>query len=286
MTPLLYSLRLNSGPRREIASVLQRAGDDLAAKGLALMRLSHAEFMNFNSNSDARNWYRLHDHYGHDRFLGIAITSADCRDIRGVVAARPLDLAPGASLGDAFEDLSFVYPAGVPALARDRFEQIPLQASALRGRGCLVGGLWIDPRAGSSRPTTSRIGLGRDGFGQDSLQAVQEGETRSGLGGSMLLSYLTRTVGACLLGTEDPDFIAVLVTDRLIAGHAEGRSMLRRYGYHHVAKGPIWGNHYPGQDLALNLSWLDRAGQLDVVLQTPWAAEAALAPFIPGEAAA
>ena len=62
--------------------------------------------------------------------------------------------------------------------------------------------------------------------------------------------------------------------------------MLRRYGYHHVAKGPLWGNHYPGQDLALNLSWIDRAGQLDVVLRTPWASDAAYAPFVPGVVAA
>src|SRR5260221_2625370 len=279
MIPLMDNLRLSAGPRREIARVLQRAAEDLAAGGLALMRRSHAEFMSFNSNSDARNWYRLHDHYGHDRFLGIAITSADCREIHAVVAARPLDLAPGASLADAFRDLSFVYPAGVPAMARDRFEQVPLQAAALRGKGCLIGGLWIDPRVGSARASAVQGAPGRTGV-------VRTGLVRTGLGGSLLLSYLTRTMSSCLLGTEDPDFMAVLVTDRLIAGHAEGRSMLRRYGYHHVARGPVWGNHYPGQDLALNLSWIDRAGQLDVVLQTPWAAEAALAPFIPGIAAA
>jgi hypothetical protein len=269
MIPLLDQLRLTAGPRREIASVLQRAAGDLAAKGLALMRLSHSEFMSFNANSDARNWYRLHDHYGHDRFLSVAITSADGRRICAVIAARPLDLPPGRSLADAFDDLSFIYPGGVPAMAADRFEEVPLQAAALRGKGVLVGGLWIDPRAGSNR---EKVAAGA--------------EIRAGLGGSMLLSYLTRATAAVLLGTEDPDFIAVLVTDRMIAGHAEGRSMLRRYGYHHVAKGPIWGNHYPGQDLALNLSWIDRAGQLDVVLQTDWAGEAALAPFIPGIAAA
>jgi len=272
MRPLIDSLRLTAGPRRELASVLQRAIEDLGQRGLALMRLDHAEFMSFNRESEANNWYRLHDHYGHDRFLALAITSADHRDIRAVVASRPLDIAPGRSLADAFDDLSFVYPQGVPVGARDRFEKIPLQASSLRGKGCLIGGLWIDPYAASATPVSG------DGS--------RTGPMRSGLGSSLLLSYITRCIYTCLLGTEDPDFMAVLVTDRLIAGHDEGRSVLRRYGYHHVAKGPIWGNHYPGQDLALNLSWIDRAGQLDVVLRTPWAGEAASAPFVAGIEAA
>lgn len=278
MMPLVDSLRLTAGPRREFASVLQRAVGDLEAKGLTLMRLDHEEFMTFNRNSDASNWYRLHDHYGHERFIAIAITTLDRRTIRAVLASRPLDLAPGRSLADAFDDLSFVYPGGVPLSARDRFEQVPMQAAALRGRGCLVGGLWIDPRA-STGQSPGQAAPASAGLGSNP-------NVRVGLGGSLLLSYLTRSMATVLLGTEDPDFIAILVTDRLIQGHAEGRSMLRRYGYHHVAKGPIWGNHYPGQDLALNLSWIDRAGQLDVVLRTPWAGEAALAPFIPGVAAA
>jgi hypothetical protein len=273
MMPLVDSLRLTAGPRREFASVLQRAVEDLESRGLTLMRLNHDEFMTFNRNSDASNWYRLHDHYGHERFVAIAITNSDNHDVRAVLASRPLDLAPGRTLADAFDDLSFVYPSGVPMVARDRFEHIPMQAAALRGKGCLVGGLWIDPRAST-------------GTHSGAPDIARNAAARVGLGGSLLLSYLTRSMATVLLGTEDPDFIAILVTDRLIQGHAEGRSMLRRYGYHHVAKGPVWGNHYPGQDLALNLSWIDRAGQLDVVLRTPWAGEAALAPFIPGVAAA
>lgn len=285
MMPLIDSFQVTAGPRRELANILARAHDDLAERGLALMRLDHQEFMNFNRSSDARNWYQLHDHYGHERFLGIAITNAATERVCAVVCSRPLDIQPGKSLADAFHDLSFVYPKGVPIKARDRFEQVPMQASALRGKGCLVGGLWIDPRGPSGEPSGPTLAA-VDGEPSATKGKSGGNGVRSGLGGSLLLSYLTRSMLVCLLGSEDPDFVAVLVTDRLIAGHDEGRSMLRRYGYHHVAKGPIWGNHYPGQDLHLNLSWIDRAGQLDVVLRTSWASDAALAPFIPGAVAA
>lgn len=287
MQPLIDSFQVTAGPRRELANILLRAHDDLGERGLTLMRLDHQEFMSFNRGSDARNWYQLHDHYGHDRFLGIAITNTSTNRICAVVCSRPLDLAPGRSMADAFHDLSFVYPKGVPIKARDRFEQVPMQAAALRGKGCLVGGLWIDPRGPSGQPSGPTLAAVDGEMPATNGRGRGNGNTvRSGLGGSLLLSYLTRTMLVCLLGSEDPDFVAILVTDRLIAGHEEGRSMLRRYGYHHVAKGPLWGNHYPGQDLALNLSWIDRAGQLDVVLRTPWASDAATAPFVPGEVAA
>lgn len=240
------ALRLQSGPVTFLSTVLERAVSDLDNMGLNLVTVDHAEFMAINERYRDRGWYALNDHYGHERFLGLAITTAGTDEVCAIIVSRPLDLGER-SLADAFADLSFVYPKGVPAGATDRFDGVPLPAHGITGRASLIGGLWIDPHSSG----------------------------RAGLGGSLLLSYITRSIYAYTLGMEDPDYCVCLVIDKLILGREKRRSMLDRYGFRYVAPGPLWVNHYPGEaepDLALNTSWADRPALLSVLEETSWVA--------------
>ncbi len=243
MMPLAQALRLKTGPISFLNTVLERAISDLERMGLALVAIDHGELFAINERYRERGWYGLNDHYGHENFIGLAITTADMSEVCGTMISRPLDLG-GRSLADAFEDLSFVYPKGVPIGARDRFEGVPLPAQGITGNVSLVGGLWIDPHSSG----------------------------RAGLGGSLLLSYLTRAIYACTLGTQNPDYCVCLVIDKLMRGREKGRSMLNRYGFHYAAHGPLWVNHYPTEDLPLNLSWVDRPALFSVLEETPWVA--------------
>lgn len=237
------ALRLRTGPVTFLSAALERAITDLDNMGLALCSVDHDEFLDINERYRDRGWYALHDHYDHERFLGVAITTADQEQVCGIIVSRPLDLE-GRTLATAFEDLSFAYPQGVPIGARDRFEGVPLPAHGITGRASLIGGLWIDPSSSG----------------------------RAGLGGSMLLSYLTRSIYALTLGIEDPDYCVCLVIDKLLAGRDKGRSMLDRYGFRYAAHGPLWVNHYPTEDLPLNLAWVDRPALLSVIEETSWVA--------------
>lgn len=237
------SSRLQTGPFPFLSTVLDRAASDLDAMGLALVTVDHAEFMAINKRYQDRGWYPLNDHYAHERFLGVAITTADTEEVCAIIVSRPLDLGDR-SLADAFADLSFVYPKGVPAGARDRFDGVPPSATGITGSASLVGGLWIDPHSAG----------------------------RAGLGGSMLLSYITRCIYAYTLGTENPDYCVCLVIDKLMCGWDKGRSMLNRYGFQYAAPGPLWVNHYPTEDLPLNTGWVDRPGLLSVIEETSWVA--------------
>lgn len=243
MMPIAQALRLKTGPIAFLNTVLERAITDLERLGLALMAIDHGEFFAINDRYRDRGWYGLNDHYAHEEFLGLAIATADTSDICGAVVSRPLDLG-GRSLAEAFDDLSFVYPKGVPIGARDRFDGVPLPAHGITGDVSLIGGLWIDPRSSG----------------------------RAGLGGSLLLSYLTRAIYAATLGTQNPDYCVCLVIDKLMRGREKGRSMLDRYGFRYAAHGPLWVNHYPTEDLPLNLSWADRPALLSVMEETPWVA--------------
>lgn len=241
MQRIEQALRLRTGPVAFLNTVLERAISDLDGMGLALCSVDHEEFLAINERYQDRGWYGLNDHYAHDRFLGLAITTADMEEVCGILVSRPLDLG-ARSLAGAFDDLSFVYPAGVPIGARDRFDGVPLPAHGITGSVSLIGGLWIDPRSSG----------------------------RAGLGGSLLLSYLTRAIYACTLGTENPDYCICLVIDKLMRGREKGRSMLDRYGFRYAAQGPLWVNHYPTEDLPLNLSWADRPALLSVMEETSW----------------
>jgi hypothetical protein len=243
MMRLDQAVRLRTGPVTFLSTVLERAMSDLDSMGLSLMAVDHQEFLAINQRYQDRGWYALNDHYGHERFLGLAITHAGTEDVCAIVVSRPLDLG-SRSLADAFADLSFVYPKGVPIGARDRFDGVPLPAYGITGNVSLIGGLWIDPRSSG----------------------------RAGLGGSLLLSYITRAIYACTLGTENPDYCVCLVIDKLIRGREKGRSMLDRYGFRYVAQGPLWVNHYPTEDLQLNTSWADRPALLSVIEETSWVA--------------
>lgn len=243
MQRLEQAIRLTTGPITFLSTVLERAIADLDGMGLSLMSVDHQEFLDINERYRDRGWYALNDHYAHERFIGLAITQAGTEDVCAILVSRPLDLGKR-SLADAFEDLSFVYPKGVPIGARDRFDDVPLPAHGITGNVSLIGGLWIDPRSSG----------------------------RAGLGGSLLLSYITRAIYACSLGTENPDYCVCLVIDKLIRGREKGRSMLDRYGFRYVAPGPLWVNHYPTEDLPLNTSWADRPALLSVIEETSWVA--------------
>lgn len=253
MRPAYDEVRLTKGPARFLAAVLARAIEDLEANGLTLAIMEHREFMDINKALEHRGWYPLHDHYGHERFRGLAITDTDLKRTFATIASRPLDLN-GRSVGEAYEDLTFPYPHGVPISARDRFDDIPLAAYGLKGNGVYVGGIWIDPDARHGGT------VGR--------------ELQSGM-----LSYLTRSLYAWSYGTEDPDFFFGIVIDDLLRGRDTNRSTLDRYGWRYCAPGPNWVNHYPTADLPVNTTWIDRAAILEVISETAWVKEAT----IPGQ---
>jgi hypothetical protein len=241
MHSLKETVRLRAGPVDFLRSVLLTAERHLGAQGLSLATLSHQEFIETNQRYRDRGWYGLNDNYRHERFLGLAIATADLGEVRAIVVSRPLDLAER-SLGQALEHLQFAHPEGTAIDSADRFSAIPREAYWMSGRLSLIGGLWIDHR---SAP-------------------------RSGLRGSSLLSYLTRALYAVLVGTENPDLAICMVVDELLRGREKRRSILDRYGFQHVAKGPVWENHYPDASLPLNLSWVDRAAILAILRETPW----------------
>lgn len=250
MRPAISEIRLIKGPARFLAGVLARAIEDLEEQGLTLAIMEHREFMEINKALEHRGWYPLHDHYGHDRFRGLAITDLGFNRCFATIASRPLDLN-GRSVGEAYEDLTFPYPTGVPIGARDRFDNIPLAAYGLKGNGVYVGGIWIDPDARHGGT------VGR--------------ELKSGL-----LSYLTRSLYAWSYGTEDPDFFFGIVIDDLLRGREHNKSTLDRYGWRFCAPGPNWVYHYPNADLPVNTTWIDRAGILECISETPWVKEAAI----------
>lgn len=240
-------IRLSKGPRVFLARVIARAIADLEQRGLTLAVMTHAEFMAANAALTERGWYPLHDHYGHHRFLGLAITDTDLGRIFATAVSRPLDLGDR-SVGQAYEDLHFPYPAGVPVTAKDRFENIPVAAYGLKGVGSYVGGYWIDPEARRG----SGLGNGlRGGF----------------------LSYLTRPLYAWILGTEDPDFLFGIAIDELLLHREVGKSIYDSYGWRNAAPGPNWVNHYPDADLPINTIWQDRAGILETLDAAPWVTE-------------
>lgn len=241
MQHLKESIRLRAGPVDFLRLVLKTAEHHLGAQGLTLARMSHREFLETNRRYRDRGWYGLNDNYRHDRFLGLAIATADLGEVLATIVSRPLDLEEK-SLGQAFEHLQFAHPEGTRIDSADRFSAIPREAYWMSGRLSLIGGLWVD----------------------------NKGAPRSGLRGSSLLSYLTRALYAVLLGTENPDFAICLVVDELLRGREKRRSILDRYGFQHVAKGPVWEYHYPDANLPLNLSWADRAALLSILGETPW----------------
>lgn len=251
MRPAYDEIRLVKGPARFLAAVLARAIADLEENGLTLAIMEHRELMETNKALEHRGWYPLHDHYGHERFQGLAITDTGLNRVFATIASRPLDLN-GRSVGEAYEDLTFPYPRGVPISARDRFDDIPLAAYGLKGNGVYVGGIWIDPDARHGG-TVAR-------------------ELKSGL-----LSYLTRALYAWSYGTEDPDFFFGIVIDDLLRGRELNKSTLDRYGWRFCAPGPNWVNHYPTADLPVNTTWIDRAGILECISETPWVKEAGIA---------
>lgn len=251
MRPAFDEIKLTKGPARFLAGVLARAIEDLEEQGLTLAIMEHAEFMEINRTHEHRGWYPLHDHYGHERFRGLAIAASDFTRVFATIASRPLDL-DGRSVGEAYEDLAFPYPKGVPISARDRFDNIPLAAYGLKGNGVYVGGIWIDPDARHGGT------VGR--------------ELKSGM-----LSYLTRSLYAWSYGTEDPDFFFGIVIDDLLRGRELNKSTLDRYGWRFCAPGPNWVNHYPTADLPVNTTWIDRAGILECISETPWVKEAGIA---------
>jgi hypothetical protein len=203
--------------------------------------MSHREFLETNRRYRDRGWYGLNDNYRHERFLGLAIATTDLDEVRATIVSRPLDLQEK-SLGAALEHLHFAHPGGTRIDSADRFTAIPREAYWMSGRLSLIGGLWVD----------------------------NKGAPRAGLKGSSLLSYLTRSLYAVLIGTENPDLAVCLVVDELLRGREKRRSILDRYGFQHVAKGPVWEYHYPDASLPLNLSWADRPALLSILNETPW----------------
>lgn len=241
MRPVFDQIRLTKGETALYAHVISRVSEELDTLDLALVSVDHAEFMDINRRYQDRGWYALHDHYGHASFLGLAVLTKDGSEVAGLLGSRATTDG-SKSFGAALFDLSFIYPAGTPEGAQDRFQDIPTAAMHLRGRGIYMGGFWLNPAMGR----------------------------RSGLAGSALLSYLTRAMYAAVLGTQDPDYAVCMVIDNILRGREKGRSILDRYGFPSVAPGPLWVNHYPGEDLAMNVAWIDRAKLVDVILQTAW----------------
>lgn len=248
MRPAIDEIKLTKGPTRFLSGVLSRAIEDLEQNGLTLAIMEHRELMETNRALEHRGWYGLHDHYGHERFRGMAIMDSGFNRVFATIASRPLDLG-NRSVGEAYEDLSFPYPYGVPLNARDRFDNIPLAAYQLKGNGVYVGGIWIDPDARHGGT------VGRD---------LECG----------LLSYLTRSLYAYSFGMEEPDFFFGIVIDDLLRGRDHNKSTLDRYGWRFCAPGPVWVNHYPTADLPVNTTWIDRAAIIETIASTPWVREA------------
>jgi len=244
MRPAIDEIKLTRGPTRFLSGVLARAIKDLEQNGLTLAIMEHREFMDINKALEHRGWYPLHDHYGHERFRGLAITDTDFNRTFATIASRPLDLGER-SVGQAYEDLSFPYPYGVPLDARDRFDNIPLAAYQLKGTGIYVGGIWIDPDARHGGTVGRELECG-------------------------LLSYLTRSLYAYSFGMEEPDFFFGIVIDDLLRGRDHNKSTLDRYGWRFCATGPNWVNHYPTADLPVNTTWIDRAAIVETIASTPW----------------
>jgi hypothetical protein len=244
MRNTLQSISLVKGPAPFLSTILVTAERHINAMGLTLAVVDSVEFMAINRAYLHKRWYPLHDHYGHDRFLGLIASDAKTGEVAGTIAARPADL-DGRSLGQAFEDLRFVYPAGVPIGVKDRFAHIPRAAYAIRGNAWYMGGFWLNP---DIAPAT-------------------------GLSGSDLLSYLTRACYAIILGTEDPDYSFSIVVDELLRGRERARSVADRYGFRHAAMGPTWINHYPDaeeKNLKINITWMCRAAMMQTLDETPW----------------
>lgn len=248
MFPVAGNFRPTKGQTTFYTHVITRALAELAKLDLSLASVDYDEFMAINRRYEDKGWYALHPHYRHDRFLGLAVVTRDMTEVMGLIGYRPAQ-TPGKSLGAALEDLSFIYPDGAPEGAQDRFDDVPFAAYGLTGNGAYFGGFWLNPGA----------------------------RARSGLAGSALLSYLTRAMYACALGADDPDFAVCLVIDNILRGREKGRSILDRYGFKYAAAGPIWVNHYPGETLAMNTAWIDRAGLMNVLIETPWVEAGALA---------
>jgi hypothetical protein len=244
----LQTIRLDKGPTPFFSSILVAAERNINAMGMTLTLVDSTEFMAINRAYLHKRWYPLHDHYGHERFLGMIASDAKTGEVAGTIAARPADL-DGRSLGQAFEDLRFVYPRGTPIGVRDRFAHIPRAAYAIRGNAWYLGGFWLNPDIAPS----------------------------NGLNGSDLLSFLTRACYAVILGTDDPDYSFCIVVDELLRGRDRARSVADRYGFRHAAMGPTWVNHYPDaeeKDLKINVAWMCRAAMMQVLDETPWIAEA------------
>lgn len=237
-------IKLTKGPTAFLVHVLHRAIEDLEREGMTLATLTFDEFMAANDALTHRGWYPLHPHYCHPEFRGLAITDIGMTRILATAVSRPLDL-DGRSVGQAFEDLHFAYPQGVPLTAKDRFENIPIAAYGLKGNGAYHGGYWIDPDARHGSRLTQNLP-------------------------SPLLSYLTRSLSAWVVGTDDPDFFFGIVIDDLLKGRDRNRSAVDRYGWRYAAPGPNWVKHYPDADLPVNCLWIDRAGILEVLDATPW----------------
>jgi len=248
MRKQLQSIKLDRGPASFLSTLLVAAERNINALGFTFSLVDPDEFMAINRAYLHKRWYPLHDHYGHERFLGLIASDAKTGEVAGTMAARPGDLEHR-SLGQAFEDLRFVYPAGVPIGAPDRFAQIPRAAYAIRGKTCYIGGFWLNPELA---PAT-------------------------GLAGSHLFSYLTRALYALVVGTEDPDYGFCIVVDELLRGRDRAKSVLDRYGFRHAAPGPTWINHYPEateKNLKINVAWMCRAALLQTLEDTPWVAAA------------
>ena len=91
MRPASEEIKLTRGPTRFLSGVLARAIEDLEQNGLTLAIMEHRELMETNRALEHRGWYGLHDHYGHERFRGLAIMDSGLNRVFATIASRPLD---------------------------------------------------------------------------------------------------------------------------------------------------------------------------------------------------
>ncbi len=226
---------------RRYSKVLLYADAGASCLGLDLLSVDHHQYVSIHLDNRHRGWFPINDYFRHERFFGVALADKVTGEYQGVIASRPIDLG-SRSVGEVLEDFSLIQPGG---RGEERFEHIPPALYDLTGKGQVIGGLWVPPDAPG----------------------------RAGIGGSALLSYLSRGLFASVLGLEQPDFFLILARDELVLGMGKGRSIIERHGFRYAARGPVWKNYRPGVDISLNASWAHKASIAQVMEETDWVRE-------------